>query len=107
MSRHLLQLLLGLLFLAWLPACGDAGSEGPFLLQIEETLSLSSLSDGGEPECNEWSGGEGGPDLLGLLPGVCCSSLLVNGKSIRLSGSFRPRLAEFLSVRHATGPPVA
>ncbi|WP_243369471.1 hypothetical protein [Microvirga solisilvae] len=101
MSRVILQTLLGLLFLAWLPACANASPESPFLLQLEETLSLSDLSDGGEPDWGE----EGDFDALIPPRDVCCSRIGEIGGSVRPSAADTLSLATFMSRRHATGPP--
>jgi hypothetical protein len=104
-SRLILQALLGLLFLAWLPEYVDASSESPFLLQFEETLSLSDFSDGGEPDCNGSSGGGSEFDLHILSLGACALQAGVTGESLRLSVSATPALTAFLALQPATGPP--
>ncbi|WP_047187069.1 hypothetical protein [Microvirga vignae] len=105
----LVQALLGLLFLAWLPAIGDAGLESSFPFQLEETLSLSDPPDNGEtdPEtCRDGrSGGEGGPDAL-ILPNILCRPILgVNGQGIRQVVPDAVLPAHLLGAPHATGPP--
>lgn len=104
-SRPILQILLGLLFLAWLPAMEAAAAESPFLFQVEEALSLSDLSDSGEAERGEGIDGEGSRDALILPHVIGCSSAEVHGKSIHQNVAGKLHPADFLSVRHATGPP--
>jgi len=104
--RSLVPTLLGLLFLAWLPAGGAAGPEDPLLFQVEEALSLTDLSDQGETGWGGWSDGEDGPDQTwrsfaadGLVSGTA-GTQLCRKEPIAIF------LAGLLGARHATGPPV-
>lgn len=104
--RSIVPTLLGLLFLAWLPASAASGPEDPFLFQAEEILSLSDLSDQGEPDGDGWSDGEDGPDPW-------CRSATADGLVCGPTGSnFRrgePKAVHFAGLpgsRRATGPPL-
>jgi hypothetical protein len=106
-SRNFLflaQAVIGLLFLAWLPAMGDAGSENPFLFQTEEVFSLSDPSNIGEPDRDGWGDGENGPDAPALAIGSR-SNPDVNGRRIRQGLPAAVLLANLFGARHATGPP--
>lgn len=106
-SLPFVQALLGLILLAWLPAIDHANSGTSFLIQIEETLSLSGLSDGGETDgesCPDtWKDGPGSPDAA--LPGdISCRSRGLTGLGIRLFPPQSGNVALLGSLR-ATGPP--
>jgi hypothetical protein len=99
----LVQAVIGLLFLAWLPAMGDAGSENPFLFQTEEVFSFSDPSAIGEPDRDGWDG-EDGPDASALAIGSRSNSD-VHGRHIRKALPAAVLLANLFGARHATGPP--
>jgi len=105
MSRPILQLLLGMFFLAWLPIMGDAGSESPFLFQVEEAFSSSDLPDGGEPDPSGPNDRQGAPDTLVPPRGIHHAAPDSDGMRIHQPLSDGRRLADLLAARHATGPP--
>ncbi|MBA1155508.1 hypothetical protein [Microvirga mediterraneensis] len=102
-----MQALLGLVLLAWLPAIDHANSGASFLIQVEEALSLSGLSDGGEGDgeaCPDtWKDGTGGPDAV-LAWDLSCRSRGRAGQGVRLDSPQSGNAALLGSLR-ATGPP--
>ncbi|MGO4526743.1 hypothetical protein AB4097_18005 [Microvirga sp. 2MCAF35] len=105
-SLPFVQALLGLILLAWLPAVDHANSEASFLIQLEETLSLSALSDGGEADGEAgpgaWRDGADGPDAL--CPWSIASSRNLTGQGIRITSPQSGNIVLLGSLR-ATGPP--
>jgi hypothetical protein len=106
-SFSIVQTLLGLIFLAWLPAIDHANAGTSFLIQLEETLLLSDLSDAGEADReafpDERGDGKGSPDALvpaGLSPAT--------GRTLGQGNRFSPRPPvrfNVLGSLRATGPP--
>jgi len=106
-SRPFVQALLGLILLAWLPAVDHANSGASFLIQLEETLFLSDLIDGGGTDgeaCpNAEKDGTGGPDSF-LLWDTACRPGSLTAQHIHLAPSQTGAIALLGSLR-ATGPP--
>ncbi|QRM29349.1 hypothetical protein [Microvirga sp. VF16] len=99
------QVLLGLIFLVWLPAIDHANSETSFLGQLEETLLLTEGEETDRETCpDEWSDGEGSPDAL-IPSGISCRSLSsVAGQGAR-DGLRKLVYSNPLGSLRATGPP--
>ncbi len=107
-SFAIVQALLGLIFLAWLPAMNHAGAETPFPLQLEKALLLIDWSDSGETEREngpeEWSDGDGTLEAF-VSAGVACL-VLMNGQGPGAAID-RWQFINFnlLGSLRATGPP--
>jgi cell division protein FtsW (lipid II flippase) len=106
-SFTIVQTLLGLIFLAWLPAIDQADSGASFPIQLEETLLLSDLSDIGEADREafpgEWNDGKGSSDAL-----VPAGTALATGGTLGQGNHFSPRQPvrfNVLGSLRATGPP--
>lgn len=67
-SHPIVQALLGLIALVWLPTIDHANAGASFLVQLEEALLPADSPDSGEADretCPDgWSDGEDGPDAL-------------------------------------------
>jgi hypothetical protein len=105
-SFSIVQALLGLIFLAWLPAIDQANSGTSLLIQLEETL-LSDLSDSGEADReagpDEWSDGKGSSNAL-VPAGLALAKESTLGQACRFSPCQAVNFNVLGSVR-ATGPP--
>ncbi len=107
-SFAIVQALLGLMFLAWLPAIDHAGAETSFPLQLEKAFLLIDGSDSGETEREsgpeEWSDGDGTSEVFAPADGAC--PLLINARGAG-AGIDPWRFINFnlLGSLRATGPP--
>jgi hypothetical protein len=106
-SFSIVQALLGLIFLAWLPAIDHANSGTSLLIQLEETLLLSDVSDSGEADResspDEWSDGKGSSDALAPA-GIALATGGTLGQGNRFSPC-QPVNFNVLGSLRATGPP--
>ena len=106
-SFSIVQALLGLIFLAWLPAIDHANSGTSLLIQLEETLLLSDVSDSGEADReagpDEWSDGKGSSDAL-VPAGIALAKESTLGQGCRFSPC-QPVNFNVLGSLRATGPP--
>jgi hypothetical protein len=104
----ILQALLGLILLAWLPAIDGAASETSFLIQLEETLLLTDPSDSGESGqesfSREWSDGEGSSGALVPTNAAYRSLGGMKGQGNRFGLQQSVDIVILESLR-ATGPP--
>ena len=106
-SFSIVQALLGLIFLAWLPAIDHANSGASLLIQLEETLLLSDVSDSGEADResspDEWSDGKGSSDAF-VPAGIALATGGTLGQGNRFSPC-QPVNFNVLGSLRATGPP--
>lgn len=109
-SLAIVQVLLGLIFLAWPPAIDRANAGASFLVQLDQALLPADAPDSGgadlEAYPDGWSDGEDSPDALAPSGFACRSTEHARGQGSSL-GLQCPIGFALLGSPRATGPPGA